>query len=704
MSGILIYYLANTLMRGGIIVLSLLLLEFFLRRKLVFAGGRWIFLLALLLILLPVERIELPHREKSVYTPASYCIEVPDWNVAWNQTQATAAPVTQALPAVENAVPERVAAPGITGWKWRLFDVLAMVYLAGVLFLWAKQIRHYFIWRNRIRRCIAITDGRVFDVFLESKRLAGLERFPVMLLDSSHLLPVAACFGTLRRGAVLCPLEEYGKYPDSELRMILIHELEHLRRNDNPVAFFLMMLSNCFFINPFVRVISSRWAMTTELDCDEKVKTTLHLDRRGMTRYAELLLASQTRGGAYVPGCGLGASAKNLKLRIQEIVMRRTKLQLLGYFSGICALFVLGCFIMPELRADTREALDPLVAENLPAGTTELVYFNAAALDPAGSALLEKGIGSARHLGRNLWDALYMMIASEMNKGHFYVAVVPDYGPFILLKNGADSDEVVIAPSVSNQNMAARKMPNGYFAMYPAGKKLPAMGLSDELRRKIVSAPGEVIRSCKADNSPVVVSVFNRDGVYTLFTIQPEGKETPSTMEMLLDKATVFTPDNEKEVTRAFIKENLKFTPKKLNGKNFYELEFLLNEKTITFWIDFIRKGQEERSKANAPKVIALSPANGATNVDPDLKEIKVTFDRPMNKTSWSFCQKSDRDFPENAGMPSYDESGTVITMPVRLVPNKTYNIYLNSPPYLGFQSAKRGVLEEVHYTFSTGK
>ncbi len=705
MSGILIYYLANTLMRGGIIVLSLLLLEFFLRRKLVFAGGRRIFLLALLLILLPVERLEWPGGEKSAYTPVPHCIEVPDWNVAWSQAQAAAAPVPQALPAVEEAAaPERVAAAGITGWKWRLFDVLAIVYLAGVLFLWAKQIRHYFIWRNRIRRCIAITGGRVFDVFLESKRLTGLERFPVMLLDSSHLLPVAACFGTLRRGAVLCPLEEYGKYTDSELRMILIHELEHLRRKDNPVAFFLMMVSNCFFINPFVRVITSRWAMAAELDCDEKVRTTLHLSRRGMAEYAELLLASQTRGGAYVPGCGLGASAKNLKLRIQEIVMRRTKLQLLGYLSGICALFVLGCFIMPELRADTREALDPLVAANLPATTTELIYFNAAALDPAGSALLEKGIGPARYLGRNLWNALFMMIASEKNKGHFYMAFTPDIGTFILLKNGADSDEVVIAPSTSNQNMTARKMPNGYFAMYPAGKKLPAMGLPDELRRKIVAAPGEVLRSCKAGNSPAVVSVFNRDGVYTLFTIQPEGREKNVTMETLLEKATAFTPESEKEVTKTFIKENLKFTPKTLDGKNVYELEFPLNEKTITFWSDFIRKTQQEQNKANAPKVIALSPANGATGVDPNLKEIKVTFDRPMGKTSWSFCQKSDVDFPETGGMPSYDESGIVITMPVRLSPNKTYNIYLNAPPYLGFRSANGGILEEVHYTFTTGK
>ncbi len=383
--------------------------------------------------------------------------------------------------------------------------------------------------------------------------------------------------------------------------------------------------------------------------------------------------------------------------------MKRIKLQLSGYFFGICALFALGSFFTPELKADTREPINPLVAENLPAETNELVCFNSAALDQAGSKLLDMvatGSGSLRDIS----EVFPQMVATEKNKGHFYMASVPKFGWFILVKNGMDSDEIIIAPEFLKRNMTARKMPGGYFALFPVGKELPAMGLSDELKQKIAMTPNEVLRCCWAGGMPTLLNIVNRDGVYTLSTIQPEAGKAGMTMETFVDKVVAFVPENNREAAKAFLKENLKFSSKTLDGKNVYELEFPLNEKTLTFWNDYIRTTQEERGKKDAPKVIALSPPNGATGVDPNLKEIKVTFDRPMSKTSWSFCQRSYHDFPESLSQPSYDESGTVITLPVQVVPERTYNIYLNSPPYIGFRSAKGGVLQSVHYTFTTGK
>ncbi len=706
MSETLLYYLANTLLRGGIIVSLLLLLELCWRRKLVFAGGRWIFVLALLLVLLPLERIELPRGESRVSAPA-YRIEVPDWNVAWEPVPApaptsTPTPAPVLAPAQAPVSPAAAPVPAGTAWKWTLFDLLAILYGMSVLFLSAKQIRHYFIWRNRIRRCIAITGGRVFDVFLESKRLTGLERSRVRLLDGGSLLPVAACFGTLRGGAVICPLGECGKYSDSELRMILIHELEHLRRRDNPVAFSLMVLGNLFFLNPFVRILTARWAVIAELDCDERVKRALRLDRQGMAQYAGLLLASQTGRRVPVPGCGLGASAANLKLRIQEFVMNRTKLQLLRYFTGIGLLFLLGSLFIPSLMANTREPVDPFVAANLPAGTWDLVYFNGTALDQNGAALLEKAVLVTGNVDRTLWRMLQLMLASGKNKGHFYAAVVRSYGVVILLKNGANPDEIVIAPGLSDQGATIRKLENGYFLMLPPGMALPPMGLPEELARKIAAAPDEVLRVCKKGIAGQV-SVVNRDGVYTLSAIVPGGENKKGlTLETVADQAVSFVPEGRKEAQKAFVRENLKIASKTLDGKSAYEVEFQVTDQTLPLWSDYLRKIKEDREKEDEPHVVALSPANGATDVDPDTKEIVVTFDRTMSGTSWSFCQKSDIDFPEFVTRPSFDKTKTVITVPVRLAPGKTYNIYLNSPPYIGFRSAKGGVLQSVHYTFTT--
>ena len=131
---------------------------------------------------------------------------------------------------------------------------------------------------------------------------------------------MAACFGTLRHGTVLCPQEHYAALPEAALRMIFIHELEHLRRGDNPAGFLLTLLANLLFPNWFLRFLITRYAMVAELDCDERVRSVLALDRQGQAQYAELLLAGQSNRRILLPGHTLGSSARTLKFRIQEMV------------------------------------------------------------------------------------------------------------------------------------------------------------------------------------------------------------------------------------------------------------------------------------------------------------------------------------------------------------------------------------------------
>ena len=50
MSEIFLGYLVNSILRGGILVLMLLIAEFALRRRMLFAGGRTLYLLAMVLV------------------------------------------------------------------------------------------------------------------------------------------------------------------------------------------------------------------------------------------------------------------------------------------------------------------------------------------------------------------------------------------------------------------------------------------------------------------------------------------------------------------------------------------------------------------------------------------------------------------------------------------------------------------------------
>ncbi len=90
---------------------------------------------------------------------------------------------------------------------------------------------------------------------------------------------------------------------------------------------------------------------------------------------------------------------------------------------------------------------------------------------------------------------------------------------------------------------------------------------------------------------------------------------------------------------------------------------------------------------ANAPPVVVKSvPENGAKDVDPNLKEIKVTFSKDMQNGSWSWTQRSDDTFPEANGKIHYLDDHRTCVLPVKLVPGKTYYMSINSSKFKNFK------------------
>lgn len=108
-----------------------------------------------------------------------------------------------------------------------------------------------------------------------------------------------------------------------------------------------------------------------------------------------------------------------------------------------------------------------------------------------------------------------------------------------------------------------------------------------------------------------------------------------------------------------------------------------------------------ERRKRVAPRVVSMIPANGATDVDPSLREIRITFDRPMDTLGWSLCGGGP-EFPKIAGRITYDDTATTLIVPVRLEPGHTYRFSLNCPSAQNFRSREGVPLEPVLVTFRT--
>lgn len=119
--------------------------------------------------------------------------------------------------------------------------------------------------------------------------------------------------------------------------------------------------------------------------------------------------------------------------------------------------------------------------------------------------------------------------------------------------------------------------------------------------------------------------------------------------------------------------------------------------------LHFTTKGASdaEKQRLSKPQVTTMNPQNGAKNVSPDLKEIRVTFDLPMRDGfSWA---GGGPQYPGAPGKrPYWTEDKRTCVLPVELKPGMTYRVGLNSVSHQNFKSASGVPLDPVVYTFST--
>ncbi len=106
-------------------------------------------------------------------------------------------------------------------------------------------------------------------------------------------------------------------------------------------------------------------------------------------------------------------------------------------------------------------------------------------------------------------------------------------------------------------------------------------------------------------------------------------------------------------------------------------------------------KGPDDASELSIPEdlppvVLSVEPKVGATDVDPDIKEIRVTFSKKMTDKSWSWPTGNKYAAPKvEGGTIHFERDGRTCVMPVKLEAGKTYVVGINSERFHGFKDAQ---------------
>jgi uncharacterized protein YdeI (BOF family) len=136
---------------------------------------------------------------------------------------------------------------------------------------------------------------------------------------------------------------------------------------------------------------------------------------------------------------------------------------------------------------------------------------------------------------------------------------------------------------------------------------------------------------------------------------------------------------------RSCVKQNNHFSIKK---------ERMYMKRAIIILVVFMAAGivlaaesKERKSVSTArPSVVKTIPQCGDAQVDPNTRNISVTFSKEMMDASWSWSTADEGQFPDIVGKPKYLADKKMCVIEVKLKPQTTYAIWLNSEKFHGFK------------------
>jgi len=257
--------------------------------------------------------------------------------------------------------------------------LVGIAWLCGFIVLLSKWISGWKSASRMVASAEPMNTGREFDALLHARSSVGIAQPVRLLLTSSGMEP--GIFGIVQP-VLLWPAGLSDRLDDAQIKAIMAHEIEHVRRRDNLTSAIHALVEALFWFHPLVRWMSTRLSEERERACDERV---LEQNSRPEA-YAEGILKVCSFCMEPATACVSGVSGADLKQRILRIMTRQS-----GTALGIgrkCLLFAAGLLLVaapvsygvlhgqsaPASQADSQQAY---------AWTPDLPKYEVASIKPS---------------------------------------------------------------------------------------------------------------------------------------------------------------------------------------------------------------------------------------------------------------------------------------------------------------------------------
>ena len=327
------------------VLLPLLLASRWLQSRVKAKSLYILWLLLAVRLVVPVE-ITLPKPAVTVQVP-QYEVTIPTNRPSGELPDDQLSPVE---PNVEPSLPQTEQEPDLTAQtEVPVAVVLGTLWLTGVFAIALIQISSYLVTRRALLRWARPVSPETREQIQYLALRLGLKR--TFQVRRSDRVRTAMVLGVLRP-VLLLPQEECDP-------LVVLHELNHLRRRDLEYKGLMMAACWLHWFNPLVWWMSRVADRNLELCCDEDVAGKENSAVRH--RYGRLLLECAAEGAGPVLSSRFGSSKEELKARLTNLFVAKKRGRALVCLALACAVLAGGLVACEQTQPPAPDAqLDAL--------------------------------------------------------------------------------------------------------------------------------------------------------------------------------------------------------------------------------------------------------------------------------------------------------------------------------------------------------
>ncbi|MDP4610506.1 MAG: M56 family metallopeptidase [Opitutales bacterium] len=238
-------------------------------------------------------------------------------------------------------------------------DILFVVWLMGALALLTYWIFGQIRLARILRSAVLVGSDCKMGVYLTELTAEQSLHRPIELYLSDVIKVPFACRSL--KPAIVLP-SDATNWSLSELRMVLLHELAHIKRRDVPAQTLINLTLSVQWFNPLVWIIYRLYVTDREKACDDHVLRTGSLP----TEYGECLINFVKRNHMpkYLAQVGLNmAATRTIESRLQAILDSKRRHRLPSRLSQCLAILPIVLFALPVslVRLDAKSVKEAMI-------------------------------------------------------------------------------------------------------------------------------------------------------------------------------------------------------------------------------------------------------------------------------------------------------------------------------------------------------